>query len=330
MTVEAPSSAAPFAAMRDVPVLVTGGAGFIGSHLVEALVAAGAHVRVLDDLSSGRESHLAAVATRCELLRGDVRAARHCRQACAGVRVVFHEAARVSVAESQTQPATTLEVNALGTTEVLEAAREQGVERVIYASSSSVYGDSRAPRQREGEEGEPLSPYALSKRLAEEVAAHFHRHLGLPTFGLRYFNVYGPRQRPDGDYAAVVPRFASTLLQGETPVIYGDGLQSRDFVHVDDVVAANLAAAVAPLDAAGAAYNVGSGEAIAVVELLATLRRLSASTVEPSFEPGRAGEVLHSCADPSLARERLGFATRVSLEDGLRGTLAALASAGAS
>jgi nucleoside-diphosphate-sugar epimerase len=321
MNAETTGASAPFA---DVPVLVTGGAGFIGAHLVAALVAAGARVRVLDDLSSGSAAALAGLGDRCELLRGDVRDGAQCRHACSGVHVVFHQAARVAVAASHEQPAETLAVNAQGTAELLAAARAAGVERVVYASSSAVYGDSRVSPQREGEEGDPLSPYALSKGLGEEIAAHFHRHLGLPTYGLRYFNVYGPRQRPDGEYAAVVPRFASALLRGEAPVVYGDGSQSRDFVFVEDVVRANLAAALAPRASAGVSYNVGSGEAISVAELLATLQRLCGGEVVARRAPPRAGEVLHSRADTRLAREELGFATTIDLVDGLRRTLAAL------
>jgi nucleoside-diphosphate-sugar epimerase len=307
--------------LAGVPVLVTGGAGFIGSHLVDALVAAGARVRVFDDLSSGRRDNLQAVSDRCELLVGDLRDLEACRIACRGARLVFHQAALGSVPRSIERPAETIAVNVTGTANLFAAARDAQVERVVYASSSSVYGDRPGLPKREGEEGSPLSPYALSKKLGEEVGAHFQQRLGLSTIGLRYFNVYGPRQDPAGPYAAVVPRFFRALLGDGEPVVYGDGTQSRDFTYVADAVAANLAAAVAPLQACGRAYNVAAGVQTSLLDLLAVLARLLGRVVEPRRLPRREGDVEHSLADVSQAAAQLGFRAQVDLETGLRHSL---------
>ena len=231
------------ASLRGVTALVTGGAGFIGSHLVDALVENGANVRVLDNLVTGSLQNLEHLASEIEWIEGDIRDTGHCRRACHGVEVVFHQAALGSVPRSLEDPTTTFDVNTLGTVRVLEAARAAGTQRVVYASSSSVYGDSEILPKREGEEGRPLSPYAASKAAAEKAATAFTMTFGLDTVGLRYFNVYGPRQDPQGPYAAVVPRFFGACLSGDRPVIFGDGEQSRDFTYVADAVAANLLAA---------------------------------------------------------------------------------------
>ena len=304
-----------------MPVLVTGGAGFIGSHLVTALVEGGARVRILDDLSSGRRANLAAISDRCELRVGDLRDAAACRAACAGVRLVFHQAALGSVPRSVERPEETIAVNVAGTAALLTAARDEGVERFVYASSSAVYGDSAALPQREGEEGRPQSPYALSKRLGEELAESFQRLFGLQCVGLRYFNVYGPRQDPTGPYAAVIPRFVAALLAGTPPAIHGDGGQSRDFLHVADAVAANLCAAVAPPAACGAAYNVASGRGTSLLELLALLGGALGRGLAPRHEAPRTGDLRHSRADTTLAAERLGFRAAVDLDSGLRASL---------
>ena len=305
------------------PVLVTGGAGFIGSHLVEALVSAGARVAVLDDLSSGRRENLAGVAARIELLTGDVRDLEACARACAGRDLVFHLAAMTSVQRSLAEPAECYAVNAQGTVNVLEAARRAKVRRVVFASSCAVYGDSSAVPAREGFEGRVLSPYAATKRASEEAAAFYGAAFGLETVALRYFNVYGERQDPAGPYAAVVPRFLAAALAGQPPVIYGDGEQTRDFLAVEDAVQANLRAAVAPATACGTVYNIGSGEETSVLELAALAARLAGGP-PPVHEPARAGEVRHSCADISRATAALGYAPSVELEAGLRRCLAAL------
>ncbi|HEX3129945.1 MAG TPA: SDR family oxidoreductase [Thermoanaerobaculia bacterium] len=301
-----------------VPVLVTGGAGFIGSHLVDALLARGAQVRVLDDLSTGRRENLPAGA---KLLEDDIRDVEACRAACAGVAYVFHQAALGSVPRSIADPAATVAVNVAGTANVLAAARDAQVRRVVYASSSSVYGDARPVLKREGEEGRPLSPYAASKVMNEELADVFRRCYGMEIVGLRYFNIYGPRQSPEGPYAAVIPRFLRACLAGEAPVIYGDGTQSRDFTFVEDAVLANLLAAGAPAEACGRAYNVARGERTTVAELAERILEAAGSGLPPRHEPPRAGDVPHSQADPAAAEARLGFLARVGLREGLERTL---------
>jgi len=302
-------------------VLVTGGAGFIGSHLVDALVERGARVRVLDDLSTGTRENLAHLEGRIELVEGDVRDVDACRRACEGVELVFHQAALGSVPRSMADPATTLAVNAGGTANVFAACREAGVRRVVWASSSSVYGDSEVLPKREGEEGEPLSPYAASKAIGETLARVFARFYPLAPVGLRYFNVYGPRQDPQGPYAAVVPRFFAAALAGRPATIYGDGTQSRDFTFVADAVAANLLAAGAPASAAGRAYNVASGRRTTVLELARLVAETAGGAPAPVHEPPRPGDVPHSLADLSRARAELGYASRFSLAQGLRASL---------
>ena len=300
--------------------LVTGGAGFIGSHLVDALLAAGARVRVLDNLSTGSRRNLGGVTPRIELIEDDIRDLEACRRACAGATVVFHQAALGSVPRSMADPATTLAVNVGGTANVFAAAHAESVARVVYASSSSVYGDSAQLPKREGEEGAPLSPYALSKVMDEELAAHFARVFGLDAVGLRYFNVYGPRQNPQGPYAAVIPRFFAAAAAGEAAVIYGDGEQARDFTFVADAVAANLAAATAPAAVAGKAFNVAAGHAVSVNELAARVRELGGGGPAPEHRAARPGDVRCSLADLDLVRRTLAWQPRVALEEGLART----------
>jgi UDP-N-acetylglucosamine/UDP-N-acetylgalactosamine 4-epimerase len=297
--------------------LVTGGAGFIGSHLVDGLLDLGARVRVLDDLSNGKRENLAHCAGRIEFLEGDIRDIAVCQKACEGIDVVFHQAALGSVPRSMKDPATSLAVNVGGTANVLTAARDQGARRVVYASSSSVYGDSPRLPKREGEEGRPLSPYALSKVVDEELAEVYERCFDLELVGLRYFNVYGPRQDPDGPYAAVIPRFFKACLVGEAPVIYGDGEQSRDFTFVTDAVAANLQASAAPRSACGRAYNIAGGRRTSINALAAAVREAVGGGPEPIHEAPRPGDVAHSLADLSAAGRDLGYAARVELSDGL-------------
>lgn len=303
-----------------VPVLVTGGSGFIGSHLVEALLERGCRVRVLDNHSTGPARNLAGVRERIELVEGDVRDPETCREACGGRRFVLHQAALGSVPRSLDDPTTSLEVNTQGTANLFEAARATGVERIVYASSSSVYGDSPLLPRREGEEGEPMSPYALSKVMCEQIARLFFRCYGLRSVGLRYFNVYGPRQDPAGPYAAVIPRFVVSRLRGEAPRIYGDGRQSRDFTWVGDAVAANLLALAAG-SADGTAVNIASGRRTTILELDRQIAGLTGDGPPPAHEPRRAGDVDHAHADLSRAGESLGYRPGAGLAAGLAPTL---------
>lgn len=307
----------PIPDFRDVPVLVTGGAGFIGSHLVDALDERGAKVTVLDDLSNGHEENLEQVLDRIRFIKGDIRDPEACREAAAGAAFVFHQAARGSVPRSIADPLGTIDVNVRGTAAVFTACRDAPVGRVVYASSSSVYGDSTTLPKREGEEGAPLSPYALSKTMNEQLATVFARCFGMKVIGLRYFNVYGPRQDPNGPYAAVVPRFFAAYRRNEPPIIYGDGEQSRDFTFVSDVVNANLLAAGAPEEAWGRAYNVAPGSSTSIHTLAKAIREAWGGGPEARFAPPRAGDVLHSRADVSSALAALGFAASVSLEAGI-------------
>ncbi|MGH9316980.1 MAG: SDR family oxidoreductase [Thermoanaerobaculia bacterium] len=303
--------------LRGERVLVTGGAGFIGSHLVDALLDQGATVRVLDNLATGRLENLAGSLDRIEFLEGDIRDAEVCRRACKDAAFVFHEAALGSVPRSLVDPATTIAVNAGGTANVFAAGREAGVRRIVYASSSSVYGDSERLPKREGEEGQPLSPYALSKVMDEQLAETFIRCFSMELVGLRYFNVYGPRQDPEGPYAAVIPRFFHAYLAGKAPVIYGDGQQSRDFTFVGDAVAATLLAAGASKGSIGRAYNVAAGQGTALLGLARSIRELIGGRLQPRHEAPRAGDVRHSLADLTLAREQLGYSPRTDLASGL-------------
>jgi nucleoside-diphosphate-sugar epimerase len=317
----------PIPSLDGVPVLVTGGAGFIGSHLVDALVARGANVRILDDFSTGRRANLVQHGTSIDVVEGDLRDGSTCRRACAGARWVFHLAAQCSVPGSMRDPATTIGINVGGTTNVLAAAHDAGAARVVYASSSSVYGDTPEPAKREGEEGEVISPYALSKVMGEQLASLFGRSFGLEAIGLRFFNVYGPRQGPDGPYAAVVPRFLAAALAGERMEIHGDGEQSRDFVYVGDAVGALLLAVAAPASACGRAYNVAGGRRVTLNELATLVARLSPGGPPPLRAAAREGDVRHSLADLAAAGRELGFSPSVELADGLERSWAAMAAA---
>jgi UDP-N-acetylglucosamine/UDP-N-acetylgalactosamine 4-epimerase len=305
-------------------ILVTGGGGFIGSHIVEGLLERGDAVRVLDDFSTGKRGNLQKLGSGrwdvhrdFELVEADIRDPAAVDRACAGVDGILHQAALGSVPRSVEDPATTQNVNADGTLNVFLAARKNKVPRVVYASSSAVYGDSPTLPKCEGAEGLPLSPYALTKKINEEYGRLFNRLYGLETIGLRYFNVYGPRQDPESQYAAVIPLFISALLSGNRPVIYGIGQQSRDFTYVKDVVQANLLALEAPSAACGEAYNIGCGGQVNLLTLLGTLQNLLNTYVEAKFDPPRAGDVMHSSADTSRAEEILAFKAVHDLRTGL-------------
>lgn len=303
--------------LAGVPILVTGGAGFIGSHLVDALVARQARVRVLDNLVTGRRENLAGVEDRVELIVGDIRDRDISAAACQGVELVFHQAALGSVPRSLDDPATTIDVNVAGTAAVFAAARDARVRRVVYASSSSVYGDSDRLPKREGEEGRPLSPYALSKVMNERLAEVFARCYGMELVGLRYFNVYGPRQDPAGPYAAVVPRWLAAVRAGTPPTVFGDGEQSRDFTFVLDAVMANLLAAVAPTAVCGRAYNVAGGRRTTLKELARLLCDGVGRPPQLVYAAERPGDVRHSHASLALAAETIGYRPLVDVETGI-------------
>ena len=303
--------------------LVTGGAGFIGSNLVRALLERGHAVRVLDNLSTGRRSNLADVADDVELIVGSVEHLATAGRAIEGVSRVFHEAAIPSVARSVAAPIASHEANATGTLNVLLAARDAGVERVVYASSSSVYGDADELPVTEEARPKPISPYAVSKLAGEHYMAAFHASFGLPTVALRYFNVFGPLQDPASEYAAVVPRFTTAALKGGPVTIYGDGEQSRDFTFIGDVVQANLLAAEAPSEAWGRTFNVAYNDRHSVNDLLREIRALvpDVHQPEPVYAPPRAGEIRDSQADNTAAMEVLRFRPAWTFEDGLRTTV---------
>ncbi len=298
-------------------VLVTGGAGFIGSHLVDALVSAEAKVRVLDDLSTGLAANLDAARERIEFIEGDLRDGDAVNRAVEGCSLVFHQAALGSVPRSMSDPFATLDVNVTGTARIFSAARSQGVTRIVYASSSSVYGDSPALPKLEGEEGKPLSPYALSKKTNEELAEVFARCFGMTFVGLRYFNVYGPRQRPEGSYAAVIPRFFAALLEKRPPIVHGDGEQSRDFTFVDDAVRANLLAATVDLPERHTVVNVAGGERTTINHVADLVRNAVGAGPPPGHAPERPGDVRHSLADLDRARRLLGYEPATALSAGL-------------
>jgi UDP-glucose 4-epimerase len=295
--------------------LVTGGAGFIGGHLTEALVNRGDRVRVLDDLSTGRPENLAAVSDQVELIRADINDRDAVAKAMEGVELVFHEAALASVPRSVVAPLETHAACATGTLTILDCARMAGVKRFVYAASSSAYGDQPTPLKRESDQPMPLSPYAAAKLAGEHYCHSFFHTYGLATVCLRYFNVFGPRQDPNGPYAAVIPIFTKLLLAGKSPVIFGDGLQTRDFTFVQDVVQANLKAADATVG--GVTLNVGSGRRTSLLELLSEINRLLGTSVSPELKPARAGDVRDSLADISLARETIGYEPKFSLVEGL-------------
>ncbi len=299
--------------------MVTGGAGFIGSHLVVALLRRGDEVRVLDNFSTGFRHNLAAVDGEYELLEGDLRSYERVHAAVRGCDAVLHQGALPSVPRSVQDPLTSSEINIGGTLNVLLTARDEGVRRVVVASSSSVYGDTPGLPRVETMAASPLAPYAVAKLAAEQYALSFNRVYGLETVALRYFNVFGPRQDPASQYSAVIPKFIVALKQGLAPLVHGDGEQSRDFTFIDDVVQANLLAIEAP-QASGRAYNVACGQQRSLNDLIAILNRMFGTDIEPVHGPPRAGDVKHSLADISLARRLLGYEPGVDFEDGLERT----------
>ena len=300
--------------------MVTGGAGFIGSHLAHALVQRRDHVRVFDNLSTGSLDNLAAVRDRIEWIEGDVTDLAALKHAAQGVDVIFHQAALASVSRSVKDPVSTHETCATGTLNVLVAARDAGAQRVVYASSSSVYGDTPTLPKVETMAPSPRSPYAAAKLAGEAYCQAFHDVYGLGCVALRYFNVFGPRQDPDSPYSAVIPLFATAMAAGRRPTIFGDGEQSRDFTFVANVVQANLLAATAPA-APGNAYNVACGQRYTLNELIGVLNRLLGTEVEPTYADPRPGDVRHSLADISRAQQDLDFRPEIDFEDGLAQTV---------
>ena len=295
--------------------LVTGGAGFIGSHLVCALLEQGAFVRVLDNFSTGRRENL--VDLKIDLVEGDLRDSAKVAEAVKGVDVIFHEAAFVSVPQSMDDPLTCFDINQRGTEILLEAARKAGVGRIVLASSTAVYGDSDALPVDEQTPLRPLSPYAVSKRVNELYAEMYTRSFGVDVAALRYFNVYGPRQRPDSMYAAAVPIFIRCLLEGKPITIYGDGRQTRDLVYVGDVVRANLAASEHPA-APGQVFNVCTGQETRVIDLIETLMKFFPFALAPEFASPRPGDIYRSLGNPRKAADLLDFKATISLKNGLK------------
>ena len=305
--------------------VVTGGAGFIGSHLVERLLAdhPAATIRVFDNFSTGAMGNLpfaAAAGERLDIVKGDVRDLEAVERVVQGASLVYHQAAMRSVPRSVADPLGANEHNVTGTLHVFEAARRAGVRRVVYASSSSVYGDRPDLPKREDQPPAPISPYAVSKAVGEQYASVWSRLYGLETVGLRYFNVFGPRQDPASEYAAVIPRFILWALRGAPLEVHGDGLQSRDFTYIDNVVDANVLAARAP-KASGEAFNVGCGDRVSLLDIIARLEKLLGHAVERRHAPARAGDVPHTLADVDKARRLLGYVPAVDFDDGLRRTV---------
>ncbi|MBQ4569109.1 MAG: SDR family oxidoreductase [Ruminococcus sp.] len=304
---------------EDSVFLVTGGAGFIGSNLCEAILDMGYTVRCLDNLSTGKMQNMDSFINnpRFTFIEGDIRDLDTCMKACEGVDFVLNQAAWGSVPRSIEMPLLYEDINIGGTLNMMEAARQQGVKKFVYASSSSVYGDEPNLPKKEGREGNLLSPYALTKMVDEEYGKLYTKLYGLDTYGMRYFNVFGRRQDPDGAYAAVIPKFIKQLLRGEVPTINGDGKQSRDFTYIENVVEANLKACLAPSEAAGEAFNVAYGGREFLIDIYYGLTKALGKDVEPNFGPDRAGDIKHSNADISKARELLGYDPDYSFERGI-------------
>lgn len=303
-------------------ILVTGGGGFIGSHLVDRFLAEGFKVRILDNFSTGRRENIAHLAAepRVELLEGDIRNPADCAAACRGIDVISHQAAIPSVPRSVADPVTTHQVNVDGTFNLLMAAREAGVKRVVFAASSSAYGDTEISPKVETIRPMPKSPYAAHKLLGELYMKVFNDCFALPTVSLRYFNVFGPRQDPTSQYSAVIPAFLTRMLRGERPLVYGDGLQSRDFTFIENVQQANFLAATAKR-VAGEVVNIATGTQINLLQMIEMMNKMLGTSIRPAHEPDRPGDVKHSLADISAARRLIGYKVLAPFEDGLRLTM---------
>lgn len=308
---------------RDSIFLVTGGAGFIGSNLCEALLDMGFKVRCMDNFSTGKRENIEGFLhnKNFTLIEDDIRNLEACLVACEGVDYVLHQAAWGSVPRSIEMPLLYEEINIRGTLNMMEAARQQGVKKFVYASSSSVYGDHPVLPKKEGQEGELLSPYALTKRVDEEYGRLYKELYGLDTYGLRYFNVFGRRQDPDGAYAAVIPKFIKQLLNDEQPTINGDGKQSRDFTYIENVIEANLKACLASTEAAGQAFNIAYGGREYLIDIYHELCKALGKDIEPIFGPDRPGDIKHSNADITKARELLGYEPEWSFEKGIEAAI---------
>lgn len=304
---------------KDSLFLVTGGAGFIGSNLCEAILKLGYKVRCLDDLSTGKQKNVDMFLNNpnYEFIKGDIKDFKTCMDACKGVDYVLNQAAWGSVPRSIEMPLFYCANNILGTLNMMEAARQNNVKKFVYASSSSVYGDEPNLPKTEGREGNLLSPYALTKRCDEEWGKQYTLHYGLDTYGLRYFNVFGRRQDPNGAYAAVIPKFIKQLLNDEQPTINGDGKQSRDFTYIENVIEANLKACLAPHEAAGQAYNIAYGGREYLIDIYNTLTKALNKNIEPIYGPDRKGDIKHSNADISKAKRLLGYEPEYNFERGL-------------
>ena len=304
---------------KDSLFLVTGGAGFIGSNLCEAILNLGYRVRCLDDLSTGKQSNVDLFVDnpRYTFIRGDIKDFETCKAACESVDYVLNQAAWGSVPRSIEMPQFYCMNNIVGTLNMLEAARQNGVRKFGYASSSSVYGDEPNLPKTEGKEGNLLSPYALTKRCDEEWAKQYTMHYGLDTYGLRYFNVFGRRQDPDGAYAAVIPKFIKQLMNNEQPTIHGDGKQSRDFTYVENVIEANLKACLAPHEAAGQSFNIAYGGREFLIDIYHALAQALGKDIEPIFGPDRKGDIKHSNADISKAKKLLEYDPEYDFASGL-------------
>jgi nucleoside-diphosphate-sugar epimerase len=302
--------------------LITGIAGFIGSNLAHTLVGLGHEVRGIDNFSHGRRENLQGIENKIDLREEDITDTRAIRSACEGVEYVLHQAALASVPRSLADPLGSNHANVVGTMRVFEASREAGVKRVVYASSSSVYGNSPTLPKREEMAARPISPYAVSKYACELYAQSYSTLLELETVGLRYFNVFGPRQHPTSQYAAVIPKFILAMTIGERPTIFGDGKQSRDFTYIDNVVSANLLAASAPADkVSGKSFNIACGKSLPLIEVYGLLQTLTGFEKAPIFATPRAGDVKDSLADINCAQEAMGYKPSVELKEGLRRTV---------
>ncbi|MHC5269461.1 SDR family oxidoreductase [Enterococcus sp. LJL98] len=304
---------------KDSVFLVTGGAGFVGSNLCEALLDKGYQVRCLDDLSTGLKQNVDEFIgnDHYTFIEGDIRDLDTCLNACEGVDYVLHQAAWGSVPRSIKMPLLYEDINIRGTLNMMEAAKEKGVKKFVYASSSSVYGDEPTLPKKEGREGNVLSPYALTKKVAEEYGKLYAKLYGLDTYGLRYFNVFGRRQNPEGAYAAVLPKFIKQLINDEQPTINGDGKQSRDFTYIDNVIEANLRACQASSEYAGEAFNIAFGGREYLIDIYYNLCSALGKEIDPAFGPDRAGDIKHSNADISKAKEMLGYNPEWSFEKGI-------------